>query len=219
MQQLQRGLFVSMEGPDGCGKSTNIPVAAEALRSIGYDVVVTREPGGTENAERIRDLILHSNMDGVTELLLFLAARRDHVQTKIIPALEAGKIVLSDRFYDSTFAYQGHGRGLLKELEKLGAYVNGGLEPDHTFFFNLTFEESIKRLTLRSDKQDRLDKEEEDFRKRMYYGYQVQLDETHAFFMDTGRKIHQINAMLPLEQVSKQVRQTILDNFPGIDKF
>ena len=133
-----RGKFISFEGIDGAGKSTHIEAAALALRSAGQQVVVTREPGGTALAEAIREQVLHQSMDGLTELLLVFAARRDHLNKVIAPALTRGDWVICDRFTDSTFAYQGGGRRLdLAVITQLEAWVHGNQQPDVTLLFDL----------------------------------------------------------------------------------
>lgn len=226
---------MTLEGVDCSGKSSNVEVLAETLRSLGYDVVTTREPGGTELAEKIRDLILHTEMDGTTEIMLFLAARRHHVQTKILPSLKEGKFVISDRFYDSTYAYQGYARGLSKDLEDLHDFVSGGITPDYTLFFDLPFEESVRRLALRADKQDRLDKEEETFRRLVHEGYQKRLKPFHADRIvstipdekeldvtpsndNAFRFIYTVNADLTPEKVAEQVRGWAYFTFPKLNK-
>jgi dTMP kinase len=217
MNHSYPGKFITVEGMDASGKSSNIPVLAAAFTSLGYEVITTREPGGTKLAEDIRNLILHTEMDGVTELLLFLAARRNHVQTKIIPALKEGKIVISDRFHDSTYAYQGYGRKLLNDILDLSKFVNGGIDPDYTVFFDLPFEVSLERLNLRTDKQDRLDKEEEEFRKQMYLGYRARLNplsEKLDPFEAKLRNIQLIDANKTISEVSEQVTNWVVTTFP-----
>lgn len=137
------GVFLSFEGIDGAGKSTHIEALAELLRARGHSVLLTREPGGSELAERLRALVLHQPMDALTEALLMFAARRDHLNACVAPALAQGQVVLSDRFADASFAYQGGGRGLdwdvLIALERmtLGQPSGGMLQPDLTLWFDL----------------------------------------------------------------------------------
>jgi dTMP kinase len=132
------GKFITFEGIDGAGKSSHIEAAAVALRQAGKTVVLTREPGGTPLAEKLRDQVLHSAMDGLTELLLVFAARRDHIETVIRPALSRGDWVICDRFTDSTFAYQGGGRQMdLQKIEMLESWVQADLQPDCTLLFDL----------------------------------------------------------------------------------
>lgn len=197
-----KGKFITFEGVDCAGKTTNVPILAEHLRERGYTVVTTHEPGGSHIGKKVRDILLHGEkMDAVTELLLFLAERNEHVKTFIRPNLESGHVVICDRFHDSTYAYQGFARGMLSHLKNLKDYVSGGLIPDYTLFFNLPFEESARRLALRSGKQDRLDLEVEEFRRKVYDGYQARFDFVEgSFFGKTNRKIVRINALPePLE--------------------
>jgi dTMP kinase len=149
---MNTGVFISFEGIDGAGKSTHIPPLAEALRARGRPVTLTREPGGTPLAERLRELALHQTMDPLTEALLMFAARRDHLRQVIEPALAAGQVVLCDRFTDATFAYQGAGRGfdvnVLSQLEQwVQARDDGSLrQPDLTLLFELAPEVAANRL-------------------------------------------------------------------------
>ena len=130
--------FITFEGIDGAGKSTHIEAVAQRLREAGATVVCTREPGGTPLAERVRDMVLHTTMDVLTEALLVFAARHDHLDQVIKPALAAGHTVLCDRFTDATFAYQGGGRGApVAVLEQLETLVQGALQPDLTIWFDL----------------------------------------------------------------------------------
>jgi dTMP kinase len=145
------GLFISFEGIDGAGKSTHIAGLAEALSSKGCKVTLTREPGGTSLAEKLRTLILNDAMDALTESLLVFAARRDHVETVIRPALAKGEVVLCDRFTDATFAYQGAGRGFdLQTLATLETWVQSQagqvLQPDLTYWFDLNPSLAAERL-------------------------------------------------------------------------
>ena len=139
-------LFLTLEGIDGAGKTTHLNHLAEHLRSRGRTVVVTREPGGTALAEQLREAVLHQPMDGLTEALLVFAARRDHLQRVILPALARGDTVLCDRFTDATFAYQGGGRGMsLAILSQLESWVQEGLQPDLTWWFDLPAEDAARR--------------------------------------------------------------------------
>ena len=130
--------FITFEGIDGAGKSSHIEALAAWLRARGLQVLVTREPGGTPLAETVRELVLHQPMDSLTEVLLVFAARRDHLQTVIEPALAAGGVVLCDRFTDASFAYQGGGRGFdLATLDSLETWVQAGRQPDLTLWFEV----------------------------------------------------------------------------------
>jgi dTMP kinase len=147
------GLFITLEGPEGAGKSTNREYLAERLRAAGLEVVLTREPGGTPLAERIRDVLLapvEESMDPDTELLLVFAARAQHLAGVIRPALARGAVVLCDRFTDSTYAYQGGGRGLsLERIATLETFVQGDLRPDLTLIFDLPVEVGLARASAR----------------------------------------------------------------------
>ena len=134
-------MFISLEGGEGSGKSTAIKTIVPRLEKLGYEVVLTREPGGTPIAEEIRNVILdkkNTNMDPMAEALLYAASRRQHIQEKILPALRLGKIVISDRFIDSSLAYQGGARGLgIEKIYELNQYATDGLLPDLAIFFEL----------------------------------------------------------------------------------
>ena len=166
-----KGRFITFEGIDGAGKSSHIEPLATALRACGERVVCTREPGGTALAEKLRELVLHESMGGVTETLLVFAARRDHVERVVAPALERGDTVLCDRFTDATFAYQGYGRGQsLETLATLEAWVHGGLRPDLTFWFDIGPELAAKRRA-QARAADRFEAEDVAFFARVRSGY------------------------------------------------
>jgi dTMP kinase len=166
------GRFISFEGIDGAGKSSHIGRLAEWLKGRGHAVVVTREPGGTPLAEALRDIVLHQPMDAMTEAMLVFAARRDHVQTLIRPALASGSTVLCDRFTDATFAYQGGGRSFdLAVLEQLEAWVQAGLQPDLTLWFDLPPRVAAQRRAA-ARAADRFEAEDEAFFERVRQGYQ-----------------------------------------------
>ncbi|HCJ27827.1 MAG TPA: dTMP kinase [Pseudomonas sp.] len=156
------GLFITLEGPEGAGKSTNREYLAQRLRDRGLDVVMTREPGGTPLAERIRDLLLtpaDEAMTSDTELLLVFAARAQHLAQVIRPALARGAVVLCDRFTDATYAYQGGGRGLsFQRIEQLEFFVQGGMRPDLTLIFDLPVEIGLSRAAARG-RLDRFEQE------------------------------------------------------------
>ena len=156
------GCFITLEGPEGAGKSTNREFLAERLRGRGSDVLLTREPGGTPLAERIRELLLAPSdepMASDTELLLVFAARAQHLDQVIRPALARGTVVLCDRFTDATYAYQGGGRGLAKQrIEQLENFVQGDLRPDLTLIFDLPVDIGLSRAAARG-RLDRLEQE------------------------------------------------------------
>ena len=163
--------FITFEGIDGAGKTTHIETLAQRLLGRGEKVLCTREPGGTPLAERLRDLLLHQPMDSLTEVLLVFAARRDHLQQIILPALAGGSIVLCDRFTDATFAYQGGGRGhRLDVLEQLEQWVQGTLQPDLTLWFDLPPAEAAQRRAA-ARVADRFERQDSDFFERVRGGY------------------------------------------------
>ena len=156
------GLFISFEGIDGAGKSTHIDALARAFRAQGRVVTVTREPGGTPLAEQLRSIILNAPMDAMTEALLVFAARRDHLQQVIVPALIRGEVVLCDRFTDATFAYQGGGRGFdWAVLSALESWVQGELRPDLTFLLDVGVAQGLARARSRGGEPDRIEAERE----------------------------------------------------------
>lgn len=165
------GRFISFEGIDGAGKSSHITAAADWLRARGHEVVLTREPGGTPLAEQLRSLVLEAPMDPLTETLLVFAARRDHLQTLIEPALARGAWVLSDRFTDATFAYQGGGRGFdLAVLAQLETWVQHGRQPDLTVWFDLPPATAAeRRAAVRAP--DRFEAQDLAFFERVRAGY------------------------------------------------
>ena len=163
--------FVTFEGIDGAGKSSHIEPIAAMLRGQGERVVCTREPGGTELAERLRELVLGAPMGSVTETLLVFAARRDHVERVIAPALARGETVLCDRFSDATFAYQGHGRGQsLEMLATLETWVHDGLQPDLTLWFDIDPRLAAERRA-QARPADRFEAEDSAFFERVRAGY------------------------------------------------
>lgn len=168
---MSTGRFISFEGIDGAGKTTHIDAVEQAWRTAGHEVVRTREPGGTALAEALRALVLHQPMDALTEALLVFAARRDHVQQVIAPALARGAWVLCDRFTDATFAYQGAGRGFdLSVLTQLEGWVQQGLQPELTLLFDLA--PSVAAARLRDARQpDRFESLDEAFFERVRGGY------------------------------------------------
>ena len=166
------GRLITLEGMDGAGKSSHVQFVADAVGSRGRHVVVTREPGGTDLAERIRKAILEELMDPVPETLLLLAARADHVRRVIGPALEAGSWVVCDRFDDATAAYQGAGKGVSADLiERLSEAAHPGLRPYRTFLFDCTYEVASARLAKSGRKLDRFERESRAFFERVRAAY------------------------------------------------
>lgn len=171
---MRKGLFITLEGGEGAGKSTSLAFAQKWLQQAGHDVVVTREPGGTEAGERIRDVLLHSrelHISPDTELLLMFAARAEHLARIILPALASGKTVLCDRFTDASYAYQGGGRGVPDtRIAALETWVQGGLRPDLTLLFDVPVETGRQRAVNRSE-PDRFEQENNEFFGRVRQRY------------------------------------------------
>lgn len=176
------GRFITFEGIDGAGKSSHIETLADWLRARGHAVLVTREPGGTDLAESLREMVLHRAMDPLTEALLVFAARRDHLVRQIEPALAAGKTVLCDRYTDATFAYQGGGRGFdLGVLAQLEGWVQQGRQPDLTLWFDLPAATAAqRRAAVRTP--DRFEAQDEAFFDRVRAGYAARCAQTPRRF-------------------------------------
>ena len=172
-----RGRFITLEGVDGAGKSTLVPWIAGKLRRVGREVVVTREPGGTPLAEKLRALVLAESMDPLSETLLLFAARFDHVRKVIQPALERGAWVICDRFTDATVAYQGGGKGVSAELiRRLAQSVHPDLVPDQTLVFDCPYDVSRSRLSASGRTLDRFEAEEREFFDRVRGAYKAIAD-------------------------------------------
>ena len=168
----KRGRFITLEGIDGAGKSTHHAWLANILRLNGKPVILTREPGGTQLGEKLRTLLLSEPMNRETEALLMFAARREHIAEVIQPALERGDWVVSDRFTDASFAYQGGGRGLAwAKLEQLEQWVQGDLQPDLTFLFELDVVTARQRLANTGNAPDRFELEQQEFFERVRNAY------------------------------------------------
>jgi dTMP kinase len=193
------GLFITLEGPEGAGKSTNREYLAERLREQGIDVVLTREPGGTPLAERIRELLLDPSdepMAADTELLLVFAARAQHLQQVIRPALAKGSVVLCDRFTDATYAYQGGGRGLsIERIAQLEQFVQGELRPDLTLIFDLPVEIGLARAAARG-RLDRFEQEGRGFFEAVRQAYLQRAEQAPQRYrvLDAGQTLAQVQA-------------------------
>ncbi|MCI5820262.1 MAG: dTMP kinase [Elusimicrobia bacterium] len=191
-----RGKFIVLEGPDRCGKSTQAKMLYNQLVARGKEVILTREPGGTPTAEKIRQIVLEPGLDvrPMAELLLYEASRAQHTQEKILPALEAGKIVICERYTMSTCAYQGYGRGIdLKIIDTLNKIATLGTVPDLTLVFLM----SDKYFTQRGEYlfSDRLEQEDISFRQKMRKGYLEMIERTpHAYLLDADKNIEEIQA-------------------------
>ena len=168
---MQKGLFITFEGADGCGKSTQMKLLKEYLQNKGYEIVETREPGGKGLGERIRDILLNYNGDvsNRCESFLFLADRAQNIDVIVKPAIQQGKIVLCDRHTDSSVAYQGYGRGLdIDEINKLNTLATGGLKPDLTYVFDVDIETSMARV---GGEKDRMESAGTEFFNKVRNGY------------------------------------------------
>lgn len=194
--------FITLEGMDGAGKSTHIPMIIAMLEARGCEVVSTREPGGTPLGERLRELLLHEPMHAETETLLMFAARREHIANVIAPALERGAYVLSDRFTDATFAYQSGAKGVSADkVEALEKWVQDTLQPDITLLFDVPVEVSIARLAgARSP--DKFERESADFFTRIRNAYLERARQN-------PQRFRIIDASKSLEEVAKEVKDII----------
>lgn len=184
--------FISIEGGDGAGKSTFIPVIVNYLKDLGHDVVVTREPGGTELGEQLRDVLLNKKMSVASETLLMFAARAEHLETVINPALNSGKWVICDRFTDSTQAYQCAGKGYpVSKLQQLKSLVQDGLEPGITFVFDVPLHVSKERLAKTGKTPDKFESENDLFKENVNHGYKsiVKQNPERCKLIDSSKSI------------------------------
>ena len=197
------GRFITLEGMDGAGKSTHISNIIQILQAQGHEVISTREPGGTALGEKLRELLLHENMHPETETLLMFAARREHIDRVISPALVRGAYVLSDRFTDATYAYQCGAKGVpASKIQLLEQWVQSDIQPDITLLFDVPVEVSLDRLaTARSP--DKFERENAEFFTRIRHAYLQRAIENPARF-------RVIDANKPLEEVKKTVEDIIL---------
>ncbi|MCG7873278.1 MAG: dTMP kinase [Candidatus Thiodiazotropha lotti] len=200
-----KGRFITVEGGEGAGKSSNLDYIRNLLNSAGKQVVFTREPGGTPLGEAIRDLLLghqHTGMADDTELLLMFAARAEHLQQKIIPALQQGQWVLCDRFTDASYAYQGAGRGLASDrIASLEQFVQGELRPDLTLLLDLPVEQGLARAGKRSE-PDRFEKQAMSFFEKVRAGYlEIAAREPH--------RVKIVDASKSLETVQQQINGVV----------
>ena len=192
-----KGYFITVEGLDGCGKTTQLNNIADYFEQKGREVIMTREPGGTKLGEKIREILLdvdNTGMNSVAELMLYAAARAQIVLKLIVPAVEEGKIVICDRFVDSSIAYQGYGRELGADIVKgINSYALQGCKPDITLFFDISPREIAKRKTMK-DKPDRLESEKIDFHERVYKGYLelAEAERERIVVIDSRREIYEV---------------------------
>ena len=211
---MKKGLLVSLEGPDGAGKSSVLEALVPILEENGHQVVTTREPGGVPISEAIREVILdqkNTEMDGKTELLLYIASRRQHLIEKVLPALESGKLVIMDRFIDSSVAYQGYGRGLdVADIEWLNQFATDGLKPDLTLYFDIDVEEGLARIAKSESREvNRLDLEGLDLHQRVRQGYLAILDKESERFV-------KVDASQPLDKVVADSLAIIQERFGNL---
>lgn len=214
---LVKGVFITIEGPDGAGKTT-VTKAIERVLSdtCTVPIVTTREPGGIPIAEQIRNVILSKDntaMDDRTEALLYAAARRQHLIEKVLPALRDGKLVLSDRFVDSSLAYQGFGREIgMAEIASINQFATEGLQPDLTLFLDVNVEDGLSRIYKErsADSLDRLDQESLSFHERVYNGYQevVRQNPERITVIDTNQR--------QIDEVTVACIEVIRDRFPEL---
>lgn len=204
------GLFITFEGPEGSGKTTIANMVLDTLKNEGYEVLYTREPGGIDIAEQIRDVILdkkNTAMDPKTEALLYAASRRQHLVEKVLPALQANKIVLCDRFVDSSLVYQGVGRGLgIDTVYQMNLFAIDDLMPELTIFFDVQPEIGLARINKDANREvNRLDLETLDFHKKVYEGYV----EVAKHFKD---RIVSVDASKEKEEVYEAVLQLVREH-------
>ena len=198
-----RGKFITFEGIDGAGKSSHVEWLATFLRDKGKVVHVTREPGGTELGEKLRELLLHKSMHLETETLLMFAARREHLAKVIEPAMASGEWVVCDRFSDATYAYQGGGRGLDRaKLQQLEHWVHGHLQPDLTLLFDLPLDVARERIVLASRVLDRFEQERADFHERVRQAY---LERAHS----SPARIRVVDAQQSIEKIRNLLEITV----------
>ena len=205
LKLMKKGLFITFEGGEACGKTTQVKLLKEYISSLPNkdDFVFVREPGGTPLAEEIRKLILDNNEDSplpMTELLLFCAARVEDVYKNIIPALNEGKIVIADRFYDSTIAYQGSARNIMpaEKILDLTKTIIGDLKPDLTFYLKLSPEEAFKRKSKMNEGLDRMELEGLKFHKLVEKGYDYisSIEKERFFVVDATKSIEEISSTI-----------------------
>ena len=204
---MNKGLFITFEGGEGSGKTTVCNYVYKQLLEAGYDVVHTREPGGSNIAEQIRNVILsveNTAMDCRTEALLYAASRRQHLVEKVLPALKAGKIVICDRFVDSSLAYQGHARGIgIDEVMSINRFAIDNCMPDLTLYLDVTPETGLSRIQVRKD-LNRLDIESLNFHHRVHEGYHIVCDQY-------PERIKVIDAEKPLDIVCAETLAAVLE--------
>ena len=209
-----KGIFITFEGGDGAGKTTQINRLHGALEGAGISCLLTREPGGTQIAERIRDLVLLSDepRTAITELLLIFAARAEHTREVICPALESGQWVLCDRYTDASYAYQGGGRGIPDEtIAQVEAVATGGLKPDLTVLLDIGIDEGGHRISSREMDRDRFESEAIDFKRRVRDAY-LRRHRTEP------ERIHLIDALASVESIGDRILELVQPFMPKTDQ-
>lgn len=212
IKTMKKGLFITFEGPDGSGKTTVSTAVVERFQKEGYQVKYTREPGGSKIAEEIRSVILdpkNTEMDARCEALLYAAARRQHLVEKVLPALEEGITVISDRFVDSSLAYQGYGRGIgMDEVYSINMFAIEGRLPDKTIYLDIDAKTGLDRINANRTSLDRLDQESEDFHNLVHKGYEevVNLYKDRMIIIDASKDVESV-----IEE-SYQVLKGLLDD-------
>ncbi|WP_313308959.1 dTMP kinase [Lactococcus taiwanensis] len=208
------GILISLEGPDGAGKTTVLKEILPEIKKMKRDIISTREPGGVRLAEEIRQLILdpkNTEIDSKTEMLLFAAARRLHMQEKMLPALKAGKVVIVDRFIDSSVAYQGYGRELgVEVVDWLNNFATDGLKPDLTLYFDIDTDVALDRImSNRADEVNRLDLERAEMHRKVRQGYLKMVEKEPQRFVT-------IDASQSVEKVVSDTIEAIKERFTSI---
>lgn len=208
------GILISLEGPDGAGKTTVLKEILPEIKKMKRDIISTREPGGVRLAEEIRQLILdpkNTEIDSKTEMLLFAAARRLHMQEKMLPALKAGKVVIVDRFIDSSVAYQGYGRELgVEVVDWLNKFATDGLKPDLTLYFDIDTDVALDRImSNRADEVNRLDLERAEMHRKVRQGYLKMVEKEPQRFVT-------IDASQSVEKVVSDTIEAIKERFASV---
>ena len=203
---VKKGKFITLEGMDGAGKSTHIPAIIDQIKALGETVVCTREPGGTPLAEQLRAILLHQAMHAETETLLMFAARREHIEQVIAPAIARGDCVISDRFTDATYAYQAGAKAVsIAKINVLETWVQGDLQPDMTLLFDVPVAVSLERLAL-ARTPDKFEREGADFFEKLRNAYLARAKQDPARFRI-------INGNQALEAVKEEVKVSIEEFF------
>ena len=193
------GKFITLEGVDGAGKTSHIEFIKEYLTNLKFDFIMTREPGGTELGEKLREILLHDEMTPKTETILMFAARNEHIEKVIRPGLTSGAIVISDRFTDASYAYQSGGKGVEDEaIDVLKDLVQKNLQPDLTFLFDLPVEVSIKRLK-KTRKLDKFEKEEKDFHENVRKKYLM-------IAKNNPKRFSVLNSEKSIDEIQSQIK-------------